>query len=188
MKPATPSGETEKTIWIARPSPAALLPALALFSGAGILLAPYLPVGLSWIIGMTRAWIVWTPERVALAQRGAALAIHLPSAIVLVRMALLWFTRYELTDQRLRICTGVLMRRHDEIALHRIRDYAVRRPLFGLIFGYGSIQVISRDPTHPVMDMEWVPAAYEKTQDIRRRALAWKERMGYREFDTGSLS
>lgn len=185
--PLRPVGP-ETTIWVARPSPAALLPALALASGAGILVAPHLATGVLWIAELTRILVTWTPERLALAHRAAGIAIHVPAILVLLRMSLLWFVRYELTDQRLRICTGVLMQHHDEIALHRIRDFSVRRPLFGLLFGYGSIRVISRDPAHPVLDMEWVPSANEKTQEIRRHALSWKERMGYREFDTGSLS
>lgn len=182
------AGGIERTIWVAHPSPAALVPLLLLFLGGSIVIAPYLPVVLQGAADATFRIIPWTQAGADRTLEILRIGIHLPAAVILLRMGLLYFTRYELTTQRLRVCRGILMRRHDEIGLHRIRDYAIRRPLFGLVFGYGSVRIISRDPTLPVLDMQWLPRAHEKAQEIRRHALTWKERMGYREFDTGSLS
>ena len=182
------TGGREETVWIAHPSPLGYFPHMilaCLFAGA---LFPYAPMILQRIIDLSAGVLPWTQagaDRTLILLR---IGIFLPALAVLAMIGALRFTRFELTTQRLRVCRGILMRRHDEIALHRIRDYIVKRPLFGLIWGYGSIRLMTRDPSLPVLDMQWIPRAYDKSQEIRSNALIWKDRMGYREFDTGSLS
>lgn len=57
--------------------------------------------------------------------------------------------RYQLTTQRLRITTGILSTRTEEIELRRVRDTSVVRPFFLRLAGLGNVYVVSGDPTAP---------------------------------------
>lgn len=178
----------ERLLWSAHPSWRSLLPVTVI--GAGLTLAGFLhAVEIAQaIIDLTARIIPWTQAGVDRFFLGLRAAILLPAALPLLRILLLFLTRYELTDQRLRIHHGLFPRRHDEIALHRIRDRIVKRSLFGMILGYGTVRLLTRDPSFPVARLQHVTRPYDRSEAIRSHALRWKDRMGYREFDTGPLS
>lgn len=58
-------------------------------------------------------------------------------------------TIYELTNQRLRITTGTLSRRVDEIELYRVKDSTVVEPFMLRSQGLGNVVVISSDMSTP---------------------------------------
>lgn len=178
----------EKSLWSTRPSLISLLPSAALALLIVVLFIPRVPEFLEYVIAYSIAVIPWTQRAVDLSFHGLRILLLAPVFHLLYRALDLRMTRYELTSQRLRVCRGILLRRHDEIGLHRIRDFLVRRPLFGLFLGYGSVRILSRDPTLPVLDMCVIPQAHARSESIRRQALQWKKIVGYREFDSGSLS
>lgn len=179
--------EPEESIWVAHPSALGYLPHMVATCVAAGAVFPRLPELLQRLI-WTTGFLPWTQDGAEITLTALRIGIFLPVVVVVFLTALLRLTRFELTTQRLRVCRGLFMRRHDEIALHRIRDYVVCRPFFGLLFGFGSIRLITRDPSLPTLEMPWLPDAAGKTQLVRRHALIWKERMGYREFDSGELS
>lgn len=179
---------TERTLWVTHPSPAALAPEILLSIVLIVFVFPRSAGITQWIIDQSHMMIPWTQVSVDRFFTMFRAALFVPLLITLIRALALRITRYELTTQRLKICRGLLVRRHDEIGLHRIRDYKVMRPVLGLFLGYGAVRIISRDPSLPVLDMNLIPDAKRKTEDIRTQALSWKKTMGYREFDTGELS
>lgn len=179
--------EPERMLWVAHPTPLALLPwALAALAIPLAGRAHLLPV-FQTVIDRTASFVPWTQEGAEATLSGLQIGLWIPLAFVLAAMASLRLTRFELTTQRLQVCRGLILRRHDQIALHRIRDQVVKRPLMGLLLGYGSVKLITRDPSLPVVTMAWIPRARERSEEIRAHALVWKERMGYREFDSGPL-
>ena len=54
-------------------------------------------------------------------------------------------TKYDLTDQRLLITTGVLGKQRREIELRRVQDFAVREPFWLRIVGLGDLAVFTAD-------------------------------------------
>lgn len=178
----------EETVWVTHPSPAALLPEMAI---SLLLIFALLPraVGIvQFSMDMTHTVIPWTQWGAEMTLTLFRIAIFAPLLLTFIHAMALRLTRYELTTQRLKICRGLIVRRHDEIGLHRIRDYKVTRPVIGLFLGYGAVRLISRDPSVPVLDMRLIPNAKVKCDDIRNHAMQWKQVVGYKEFDTGSLS
>ena len=55
------------------------------------------------------------------------------------------FTVYEITDQRIKLKTGILSQEIDECELYRVRDYKVVKPFFQRIFGLGKIELVTSD-------------------------------------------
>ena len=55
------------------------------------------------------------------------------------------FTKYELTDQKLIINTGVFSVKEEEIRLYRFVDITLHQSLFQRIFGVGNLQCMTND-------------------------------------------
>ena len=55
------------------------------------------------------------------------------------------FTKYTLTEEKILIDTGFLMRRQEEVRLYRITDFSVTQSIFQRMFGVGTIRISSSD-------------------------------------------
>lgn len=121
---------------------------------------------------------------------GERIALWMGMTAVLPVLYVCWKTlelvmvRYEITSQRLVVNSGILLRRRDEIELHRMRDYRVIRPLWLVVLGLGMVHLVSRDETHPHKTLGPLACAYGIADLIRRASLARKQEMGYREMET----
>jgi uncharacterized membrane protein YdbT with pleckstrin-like domain len=71
------------------------------------------------------------------------LALIIPVILWMVRWWVTKCTTYELTSQRLRIRSGVLNRRVDELELYRVKDYAMEQPLMLRLVGLGNLTMIT---------------------------------------------
>lgn len=61
------------------------------------------------------------------------------------------FTRYELTESRLTVKTGLLNTREEELRLYRVRDLSAQESLLDRLFGVGSILLHTTDATSPTL-------------------------------------
>lgn len=66
------------------------------------------------------------------------------------------FTRYELTESRLLVKTGLLNIREEELRLFRVRDLSTHESLLDRLFGVGSIVLHTSDATSPTLKIEHV--------------------------------
>ena len=66
------------------------------------------------------------------------------------------FTRYELTESRLLVKTGLLNIREEELRLFRVRDLSTQESLLDRLFGVGSIVLHTSDATSPTLKIEHV--------------------------------
>ena len=57
-------------------------------------------------------------------------------------------TKYELTNERLIVQTGVLSKSTSQIELYRVRDYQQFQSLYYRVFGLSDVTVISTDKTN----------------------------------------
>jgi uncharacterized membrane protein YdbT with pleckstrin-like domain len=94
-------------------------------------------------------------------------------------------TRYELTDQRLVIHRGILMKSTDEIELYRIKDVRVDYSLLNQISDIGTITLTSSDRTtggRP-FSLDFIPRARARRDELRQLVDRSRRRRRVREFD-----
>ncbi len=89
-------------------------------------------------------------------------------------------TRYELTNQRLRVIRGLLGRSIEEIELVRVRDTSAKQNMTERALNIGDITVVSNDPKQPELVLHNVKDPLEVREQIRRAVLAEQKRRGLR--------
>ena len=101
---------------------------------------------------------------------GGYMLIKPPEPLILAGLALplLWMLcvwigtgchRYEITSERVKITTGLLSRRTQELELYRVRDYSVVEPFWLRLVGCGNIVLATADRTTPHVVLHAVPHA-----------------------------
>lgn len=78
--------------------------------------------------------------------------------------------RYSVTNERVRIVTGLLGRDHEDIELARVRDVDWKQGISERIFGIGDIFLNTADPTRPEAVLRNVKRP-EIVHEIIRRAM-----------------
>ena len=109
--------------------------------------------------------------------------IYIVSVIMLVKA-----TSYEVTSERIRVRRGILSKRTDELELYRANDTSLIEPLSLRLFGLGTIEVRTMDPTTPVLHLEAIHGARNVREDLRRCIEECRDRKRVRltEFDESS--
>lgn len=162
----------ETTVWQGTPSPLVRLPVdLLLALGAiaatvALLLlqtaAPEAAPAVPWLI--LAAWVLCVTT---------SLAGHIRRRS----------TRYVLTNERLRITTGLFSTRTEEMELRRIRDLAVSRPFWLRLLGLGNVELTSADLSTPQVVLRAVPRPDDLQTTIRSHVQEMVTRYGVREID-----
>ena len=89
------------------------------------------------------------------------------------------YTRYTLTNQRLIVESGLLVKRIEEIELFRIKDTKFNQGFFQRWVDMGEIAVFSSDQTSNLI-LSNMPNAREKREQIRAMANQSREDNGIR--------
>ena len=112
-------------------------------------------------------------------------AVGIGLVIILVRWLRNMSSTYVITDQRLIVRSGLLMKSIDEIELYRIKDVRVVFSVINQITDIGTITLTSTDRT--TGDTEFVlrdvPAARERREGLRKLVDRARQRRGVRELD-----
>mgnify|MGYP002520067789 CR=1 FL=1 len=93
------------------------------------------------------------------------------------------FTRYALSEDRLFISVGFLNIKDDEILLYRVRDISLSRSLGQMIFGVGTITIISSDKSSAKLQIENVKAPREVKELIHRSVEEAKDKRRMRTME-----
>lgn len=102
--------------------------------------------------------------------------IFLPLAFVLLPIALvvvIWNylvlkkTKYELTNERLKIYTGVINKHINDLELYRVKDTRLYEPWNYRIFGLGKIIVLTSDLSSPVVQIKAIKEANDTRELLR---------------------
>lgn len=97
-----------------------------------------------------------------------------------------WLTRstdYELTNQRLKVHTGILNRRLEEVELYRVKDYLMDQPLFLRMIGRGNITLVTSDASARTVVLRAVARVTEVREQIRQVVQSERDRKRVRELD-----
>ena len=96
------------------------------------------------------------------------------------------FTIYSLSEDRLFRETGLLSRTYEEVLLYRIRDISLKRSLWQMIFGVGTIIVHSSDKSSGTLEIDNVKSPKQVKELIHQLVEESKTRRRFRfgEFDT----
>ncbi len=113
-------------------------------------------------------------------------ALIIPVLWILVRWIATRCLRYQITDQRVKITTGLLSRHTSEIELYRVRDYSVIEPFWLRLVGCGHIVLVTSDRTNPQVILRAVSGAATLKDEIRRHTEQMRQRRGVRDIEVDS--
>ena len=94
--------------------------------------------------------------------------------------------RYEITSERVKITTGLLSRRTQELELYRVRDYSIVEPFWLRLIGRGNVVLATADNTNPTLVLHAVPRAAELKDQIRANTEKMRQRRGVRSLEVDS--
>ena len=93
------------------------------------------------------------------------------------------FTVYEITDQRIKLKTGILNQEIDECELYRVRDYKIVKPFFQRIFGLGKIELVTSDRSNSSINLNGIKNPEYLYDLIRDNVEKIRRKTGTREID-----
>ena len=91
--------------------------------------------------------------------------------------------RYEVTSQRIKITTGLLSRRTNELELYRVRDYSVVESFWLRLVGCGDVVLVTADRTTPQTVLRAVPNAARLKDQIRTHTERMRQIRGVRDLE-----
>ena len=91
------------------------------------------------------------------------------------------FTEYSLTEDTLKVKTGFLVQKFEEIKLYKIRDFTVFKGPIQRLFKIGTIHICSADNTSPEFDSKNVRNAVEVKDLMSNQVDICKEKYGVTE-------
>ena len=109
----------------------------------------------------------------------------IPVVFAIARYLQLKCRRYQLTSERLRLRTGVLSRRTDEIELYRVKDYVLHEPFALRMFGLSNLVLSTTDDTNPRINLQAIHRG-ESLRDLFRKHVEIcreKKRVHITEFE-----
>jgi uncharacterized membrane protein YdbT with pleckstrin-like domain len=92
-------------------------------------------------------------------------------------------TKYVLTNERLRVTTGVLSTRTEDLELRRVRDSVILRPFWARVAGLGDVQVLSADASTPRLVLHAIKDPDGVQSMIRSNVQTQWSRFGVRQME-----
>lgn len=90
------------------------------------------------------------------------------------------FTKYELTEDRLFVRQGILVRKEEQVDLFRVQDLSVSISLYQRIFGMGTVTIKGSDKSCPVLPLINVRKPYEVREILHEVCDKASDRKGVR--------
>ena len=178
VNPETREGE-ETILWQGRPSALVDLPFHMLLVGGAALAT----LGLLFMLPATTASVAERDVTARAFQWIIAGVWVLVVLLALVRTLTRRSTRYVLTSERLRVTTGILSTRTEDLELRRVRDTGVSKPFMLRVVGLGDVRILSADPSHPRITLHAVRDPDRLQGTIRTVVERLIRRHGVREID-----
>lgn len=113
----------------------------------------------------------------------AWVGLILPLSYLLWRYLLVRSRVFELTSERLRVTSGVINQRIDEIELYRVKDSQMVRPWWMRLTGLASIVLATSDRTMPHLTIPAIRGGVELRELLRKNVELQRDRKRVRETD-----
>ncbi len=113
----------------------------------------------------------------------AYLLLPLPLAYMLWRYLVVRTRVYELTNQRIRVTSGVVNQTIDEIELYRVKDTQMFRTWWMRLTGLASISLETSDRTMKNLVIPAVRGGVELREQLRQQVELTRDRKRVREMD-----
>lgn len=169
----------ERTVWRGSPSQAVNLPVYVLL-GLGVIVST---VALLFLRAGTRVDAT-TDISVRSVYPWIIVAIWVLCGIgALVTYLKVSTTKYVLTNERLRVTTGVLSTRTEDLELRRVRDSVILRPFWARVAGLGDIQILSADASTPRLVLHAIKDPDGVQSMIRSNVQTQWSRFGVRQME-----
>jgi membrane protein YdbS with pleckstrin-like domain len=110
-------------------------------------------------------------------------ALAAPLAIVVWKYLVVRCRVFELTNERLRITSGVINQEMDEIELYRVKDTMILRPWWMRVTGLASISLQTSDRTLPTLVIPAIRGGREVREALRRKVETQRDKKRVREMD-----
>ena len=175
---------SEMNVWSARPSIRTHVLSGVLAVGVGAYLFAQVSPAFQSVINATADSFFWSDDLILRVYRTLQVLVFSPLLIVVFLALKTLSTKYEISEGRFLDHHGILIRKHDQVLLHRVRDFSVSRPLTNILVGVGKIEMISRDETHPRLVMGPFKSVLDVEKLLHEAVKAEKEKSGYREFES----
>ena len=122
----------------------------------------------------------------------SAVGLIVPLMMWIIRWWMTKSTTFELTTQRLKIASGIMNRKLDELELFRVKDYTLDQPLALRLVGLGNLTLITSDATSPTVAIRAIANVDDVREKLRTAVQSERDRKRVREMDvdhmTGSSS
>lgn len=92
-------------------------------------------------------------------------------------------TKYIVTNERIRIIKGLLMRKVVDMELYRVKDISQVIPLYLKIVNLGSIELITSDPSNPFLTLEAISNINQLEESIRFHVERRRDEKKVQEID-----
>ena len=89
--------------------------------------------------------------------------------ILVMKIAKLKSTRYEVTSDRIEWARGIFSRKIDNLDMFRVIDLKLHRSMLDCILGIGAVTLVTKDATDPEFEFEKVRRP-RKLYDILKKA------------------
>ncbi len=118
----------------------------------------------------------------------SAIGLIIPLLMWIIRWWMTKSTSYELTTQRLKIASGIMNRKLDELELFRVKDYAMDQPLALRLVGLGNLTLITSDATSPTVAIRAIANVEDVREKLRTAVQSERDRKRVREMDVENFS
>ena len=83
---------------------------------------------------------------------------------------------YEVTTERIKVTTGLVSKRTDDLELYRVKDMALEEPVLLRLAGVGNILLATNDTTTPTLVLEAIKGAKELRELLRKHIEECRDR------------
>ncbi len=87
---------------------------------------------------------------------------------------------YEISTERIKVTTGLVNKRTDDLELYRVKDTVLEEPALLRLAGAGNIVLTTNDATTPRLVLEALTGAKELREQMRTHIEACRDRKGTR--------
>jgi uncharacterized membrane protein YdbT with pleckstrin-like domain len=92
-------------------------------------------------------------------------------------------TKYIITNERIRIIRGLLVRKVIDLELYRVKDISQSVPFYLKIIGLGSLELVTSDPSNPYITLEAITEIDQLEETIRYHVERRRDEKKVQEID-----